>query len=83
MRVLKKDYPFTVIVEDKKSKAGKDYKSISIGYTSVVDKEAKNVADRYQTNWFNFIEETNLLKLSSLCENIYQTVTDSENIQCR
>ena len=79
MRVLKKDYPFTVIVEDKKSKAGKDYKSISIGYTSVVDKEAKNVSDRYQTNWFNFIEETNLLKLSSLCEYIYQVVNNADS----
>lgn len=79
MRVLKKDYPFTVIVEDKKSKAGKDYKSISIGYTTVVDKEAKNVADRYQTSWFNFIEETNLLKLSSLCENIYQAVNNANS----
>lgn len=78
MRVLKKDYPFTVIVEDKVSKAGKDYKAVSIGYTAVVDKEAKNMADRYQTTWINFIDTTHLLKLSSLCENVYQAVNNAD-----
>lgn len=79
MRILKKDFPFTVIVEDKVSKAGNDYQAVSIGYTAVVDKEAKNVSDRYQTTWFNFIDTTNLLKLSSLCENLYQSVNNANS----
>lgn len=74
MRILRKDYPFTVIVEDKVSKNGKDYTQISIGFTSVKDKDARNVADRYQTTWINFIDKVDLLKLSTLCERTYQQI---------
>jgi len=72
MKVVKKDYPFTVITEDKISKAGKMYKQISIGFTSVKDKNAQNVTDRYHTTWINFIDSTDLLKLSTICEHTYQ-----------
>ena len=30
MKIVKNDYPFKVIIEDKKSKAGKEYQAISI-----------------------------------------------------
>ena len=79
MKILKKDWPFTVIADSKVSKAGKDYTQISIGYTSVADKDAKNMADRYQTTWFNFIEPTYLLKLSSLCESLYQAAHNADS----
>ena len=77
MRRLKKDYPFTVIAEDKISKAGKGYTKISIGFTSVKDKDAQNVSDRYHTTWINFIDSTDLLKLSTICENAYQQMKEN------
>ena len=77
MRIVKKDFPFTIIFETKESKAGKDYVDFSIGFTYVVDKDAKNVSDRYKTTWFNHVMRTDVLKLSSLCENAYQASGDN------
>lgn len=70
MKIVKNDYPFKVIIEDKKSKAGKDYQSISLAFTE------KNInatcdADKYKTTFINFFDERDLLKLSSVAENAY------------
>lgn len=73
MREVKKEFPFTIIYETKESKAGKEYADFSIGYTYVVDKDAKNVSDRYKTVWFNHVMRTDVLKLSSIAENAFLT----------
>ena len=79
MKLIKKDYPFTIIIEDKLSKySGKMYQSISIGYTSVKNKEATDPKEKYKTDWLGFFDEKDLLKLSSLCENIYRDLKDSK-----
>jgi hypothetical protein len=79
MKLIKKDYPFTIIIEDKLSKySGKMYQSISIGYTSVKNKEATDPKEKYKTDWLRFFDEKDLLKLSSLCENIYRDLKDSK-----
>lgn len=71
MKIVKKDYPFTVIIEGKKSKAGKDYISIGIGFTEK-NPNATCDADKYQTKWINTIDERDLLKGASIFENAYQ-----------
>lgn len=74
MKIVKNDYPFKVIIEDKKSKnTGKEYQSISLAFTE------KNInatcdAEKYKTTYFNFFDERDLLKLSSVAENAYQTL---------
>lgn len=74
MKIVKNDYPFKIIIEDKKSKnTGKDYQSISLAFTE------KNInatceAEKYKTTFINFFDERDLLKLSSVAENAYQTL---------
>ena len=71
MKIVKKDYPFKVIIEDKKSKnTGKEYQAISLAFTE------KNInatceAEKYKTTFINFFDERDLLKLSSVAENAY------------
>lgn len=71
MKIVKNDFPFKVIIEDKKSKnTGKEYQSISLAFTE------KNInatcdADKYKTTFINFFDERDLLKLSSVAENAY------------
>ena len=71
MKIVKNDYPFKVIIEDKKSKnTGKEYQSISLAFTE------KNInatceAEKYKTTFINFFDERDLLKLSSVAENAY------------
>lgn len=74
MKIVKNDYPFKVIIEDKKSKnTGKEYQAISLAFTE------KNInatcdAEKYKTTFINFFDERDLLKLSSVAENAYQTL---------
>lgn len=71
-KIIKKDYPFTVIVEDKIGKnSGKLYQAISVLHTSVKNKDAIDPKEKYETTYFNFFDERDLLKLSSLTENTY------------
>lgn len=73
MKITKNDYPWTIIIEDKIGKtSGKMYQSISLGFTSVKNREAQDPKDKYETNWINFFNEEDLLKLSSSAENAYQ-----------
>ena len=78
MKLIKKDYPFTIIIEDKLSKKGTMYQSISIGHTSVKNKEATDPKEKYSTEWLGFFDEKDLLKLSSLCENTYRDLKDAK-----
>lgn len=74
MKIVKNDYPFKVIIEDKKSKnTGKEYQAISIAYTEK-NNNATCDADKYKTTFINFFDERDLLKLSSVAENAYQTL---------
>lgn len=72
MKILKKDYPFAVIIEDKIGKTSmKPYQSISVSFTEK-NIHATGENDKYKTTYFNFFDETDLLALSSLCEAAYQ-----------
>ena len=72
MKILKKDYPFAVIIEDKIGKQSlKPYQSISVSFTEK-NIHATGENDKYKTTYFNFFDEADLLALSSLCEAAYQ-----------
>ena len=72
-KLIRKDYPWTVMIEDKLSqRTGKLYQAISIGFTSVKNKEATDPKEKYETNWFNLFNEEDLLKGAATFENAYQ-----------
>lgn len=72
MKVVKKDYPFSITIEDKIGKtSGKMYQSISVSYTRVKNKNATDPKEKYETTFINFFDEAELLMLSSLAENAY------------
>lgn len=73
MKIVKTDYPWTVIAEEKTSKAGNQYIDIAIGF------KEKNIkatceAEKYQTKWSHTVDESVLLKGSSILENVYQQI---------
>ena len=75
MKINNKDYPFTILVEDKVGKtSGKLYQSISIGHTSVKDKNAIDPKAKYKTDFINFFDEKDLLKLAQLCTLTYNKI---------
>ena len=79
MKIVKNDYPWTVIAEEKTSKAGNPYIDIAIGF------KEKNIkatceAEKYQTKWSHTVDESVLLKGASILENVYQQIkTEREN----
>ena len=73
MKIVKNDYPWTVIAEEKTSKAGNPYIDIAIGF------KEKNIkatceAEKYQTKWSHTVDESVLLKGASILENVYQQI---------
>lgn len=75
MRIIKDDYPFKFIVEDKIGKtSGKLYQSISLAHTIVANKDATDPKEKYKTEWIGFFDEKDLLKLSKLCQTTYDSV---------
>ena len=73
MKIVKEKYPFKVIIEDKIGKtSGKKYQSISIGHTAVKNKDAIDPSEKYETKWFNFFSESDLLTLANTAESAYQ-----------
>lgn len=72
LKIVKKDYPWTVIIEDKISKkTGKKYQSIGIGFTEK-NAQATCDAEKYKTTWLNLFDEDDLLKGAATFENAYQ-----------
>lgn len=72
MKIVKKDYPFTITIEDKIGKtSGKVYQSIGVSYTRIKNKDATDPKEKYETVFINFFDESELLMLSSLAENAY------------
>lgn len=72
-KIVRNDYPWTVTIEDKISqKTGKLYQAISIGFTSIKNKEVTDPKEKYETKWFNLFNEEDLLKGSATFENAYQ-----------
>ena len=81
MKLNNKDYPFTILVEDKIGKtSGKLYQSISIGFTSVKDKNAIDPRSKYKTDFINFFDEKDLLKLAQLCTLTYNKIKSERDI---
>lgn len=71
VKIIKKDYPWKIIVEDKISKNQNPYVSIGIGFTEK-DNQAQSEDTQYKTKWTNLVRLEDLLKLSSSAENAYQ-----------
>lgn len=82
MKIVKKDYPFTVIIEDKIGKnSGRPYQAISVIHTSIKNKDAKDPKEKYESVYFNFFDERDLLKLSSLAENTYIELKNARGLE--
>jgi hypothetical protein len=82
MKILKKDYPFLFLVEDKIGQtSGKLYQSISLGLISVKDKTATNPKDKYKTDFIKFFDEKDLLKLAHLCTSTYDKIKTEREIE--
>lgn len=80
MKYLKSDYPFTIIYEDKISvNSGKAYTSMSIGLTSVKNREATDPKEKYETKYVNFFDPEALLKLSALCTIAYAEIKEKKS----
>jgi hypothetical protein len=80
MKILKKDYPFTIMIEDKVGKnSGKMYQSVSVGYTSVKNKDATSPQEKYETKWLNFFDERDLLKLQAVASSAYDAVRNEKS----
>ena len=77
MKIVKKDYPFTIIVENKVSKAGNKYLSIGLGITEK-NPNATCDEEKYNTKWFNFIDERDLLKLQAVANGAYLTLKEEQ-----
>ena len=75
MKIVKSDFPFKVIIEDKTSKAGNPYQAITLMY---YEKNLKATcdADKYKPVFINFFNEQDLLRFASLAENAYQSLKD-------
>jgi len=77
MKIVKKDYPFTIILENKVSKAGNKYLSIGLGVAEK-NPNATCEADKYNTKWFNFIDEKDLLKLQAVANGAYLALKEEQ-----
>lgn len=75
MKIVKKDYPFTIILENKVSKAGNNYLSIGLGITEKNPNPTCD-AEKYNTKWFNFIDERDLLKLQAVAYGAYTSLKE-------
>lgn len=81
MKINCKDYPFIILIEDKLSqKSGKMYQAISVGYTSIKDKDAVITTEKYKTDFINFFDEKDLLKLAELCKNAYTKIRGARDL---
>lgn len=82
MKIIKDDYPFKFIVEDKIGKtSGKLYQSISLAHTIVANKDATDPKEKYKKEWIGFFDEKDLLKLAKLCQTTYDSVKEERNNQ--
>ena len=77
-KLIRKDYPWTVMIEDKYSqRTGKLYQAISVGFTSVKNKEATDPKEKSETRWVNLFNEEDLLKGAATFENAYQVLKEA------
>ena len=86
MKIIQEKYPFKIIIEDKIGKAsGKQYQAISISHTTKA-KDWSETDRKYDTTWFNFFDEDDLLTLAALATGAYQelaTTRQKEKEQLR
>lgn len=79
MKIIKKDYPWTIIAESKIGKQSlKPYIDIAIGFTER-DIKATSEGEKYKTTWVHTLDKRNLLKGASALENVYQSIADEED----
>jgi len=77
MKINSEKWPFKIIIEDKIGKtSGKQYQAISIGHTTKA-KDWSETDHKYDTTWFNFFNEGDLLTLASLATAAYQELASA------
>ena len=74
MKIAVNNYPFAVYGETKKSKAGKEYTSVSIRFNTK-DQTGQKIA-----TYFNLFDERDLLVLSNLCEHAYRIISEQKTL---
>ena len=72
MEIRKKAGFFSITAKAKVSQKGNDYLSIGIGHA------VKGQDGKYAKEYFNTIDPTDLLVLSSVCENAYHAIMDAK-----
>ncbi|MBO7696924.1 MAG: hypothetical protein J6T10_30205 [Methanobrevibacter sp.] len=75
MKIAVNNYPFAVYGETKKSKAGKEYTSVSIRFNTK-DQTGQKIA-----TYFNLFDERDLLVLSNLCEHAYRVISEQKTLE--
>lgn len=74
MKLMKKDFPWIVIAEDKIGKTSmKPYTDIAIGFM-MKNLNPTSDKDKYITTWVHTVDEDVLLRGSSTFENAYQRI---------
>lgn len=74
MKIMKKDFPWIVIAEDKIGKTSlKPYTDIAIGFMTK-NLNPTSDKDKYITTWVHTVDEDVLLRGSSTFENAYQRI---------
>lgn len=72
MKIIKKDFPWIVIIEDKIGKSTlKPYTDIAIGFMKK-NPNPTSEKDKYLTDWSHTLDEDVLLRGASTFENAYQ-----------
>lgn len=78
MKLIKKDFPFIVMIEDKISKSTlKPYVDTAIGIKEK-NPNPTSLDDKYIVKWFHLREKEDLLKFASICENAYNNRIEDE-----
>lgn len=74
MKIMKKDFPWIVIIEKKVGKTSlKPYTDIAIGFMTR-NPNPTSEKDKYITTWIHTVDEDYLLRGSSTFENAYQSL---------
>ncbi|GHU01960.1 hypothetical protein FACS1894186_5690 [Alphaproteobacteria bacterium] len=87
MEIKKNYYPFGASAQSKTSAAGKEYLSIAVSHSK--KKQEKGADGQYadvieggkpvwESTWFNLVGPSELLTLSSLCQQLYHAIQDEK-----
>lgn len=75
MDLKHKSYPFMVTAKSKTSNAGNNYTSIGLAHSK------KNKDGEYESVWFNFIDERDLLVLANACTMAFDQIVEAKSAE--